>query len=237
MTQSGCSVGIHQPNFFPWLGYFAKILAADRFLYLDDAQLQRTRSSWTNRVKLLIGGEVRWITAPVDRSRAGVHAICDFRFGDTDWRSRTERTITHTYGSAPFFAEVIALLGPLLRNPHDNIADYNIAAVEGLCEALRIGTPRIRASSLSVQLVATERLVELTKRVGGDAYLAGDGADGYQEDELFARAGLGVEYLKFEHPTYPQFKSEHSDFIPGLSIVDPLMNVGIAGTRALLDKS
>jgi len=54
-------VAIHQPNFFPWLGYFDKIRRADVFILLDDAQYQKTGGSWSNRVKVLINGEGRWL--------------------------------------------------------------------------------------------------------------------------------------------------------------------------------
>jgi len=35
-------VAIHQPNFFPWLGYFDKMARSQCFVFLDDVQIQKT---------------------------------------------------------------------------------------------------------------------------------------------------------------------------------------------------
>ena len=73
-------VAIHQPNFFPWLGYFDKIARSDVFIFLDDVQFPKTGGVWSNRVKILIGGEARWSTAPIDRSFTGTRKICEMHF-------------------------------------------------------------------------------------------------------------------------------------------------------------
>ena len=47
-------VAIHQPNFFPWLGYFDKINKSDIFIFLDDVQFPKKGGNWTNRVQLMV---------------------------------------------------------------------------------------------------------------------------------------------------------------------------------------
>ena len=68
-------VAIHQPNFFPWLGYFDKIRRSDIFILLDDVQFSKTGGVWSNRVKVLINGEGRWLTAPVERNFHGTRNV------------------------------------------------------------------------------------------------------------------------------------------------------------------
>ena len=62
-------VGVHQPNFFPWFGYFLKITRSDKFVYLDDAQISNSRS-YINRTYINIKGQAKWLTVPIKRTNA-----------------------------------------------------------------------------------------------------------------------------------------------------------------------
>lgn len=230
-------VAIHQPNFFPWLGYFDKIRRADTFIFLDDVQYQKTGGSWSNRIKVLINGEGRWITAPVERSFQGVRNINEMIFvSEGDWRGRILKSLAATYKRMPFFAEILSFIEPLVQNPQDNVAEYNIHAIKSLVSALGYSTNSlIRSSDLLTSSSATERLIELTGHVRGAEYLCGGGASNYQEDEVFERVGIKLTYQNFLHPAYPQFGSK--EFVPGLSIVDALMNLGFIGVQQLLQDS
>lgn len=227
-------VAIHQPNFFPWLGYFHKIHLADVFIFLDDVQFPKSGAGvWTNRVKTQVNGEGRWLTAPVDRGFQGTRNINQMFFSNKeDWREKMLKTLYSSYKRAPYFDETYSLIQPLIKFPQDNISDYNIHAINALNLILGYSAKSlIRSSDFLTEYSSTERLIDLTKAVGGDAYLSGGGAGGYQKDEVFENSGVSLIYQDFLHPVYPQFTG--NDFIPSLSIIDALMNLGPEGVRFL----
>jgi len=229
-------VAIHQPNFFPWLGFFDKLERCDRFVLLDTTQHQKKGGTLSNRVKLLVGGEARWVTAPIDRAYHGVRPTGAIRFDSrAPWRGKLLKTLTANYAGAPFEGETMALIGPLVADPDDRLASYNRKAVEAISRALGIDTGKIvAASELAVEGAGNELLIRLTRHVGGTAYMSGGGSQGYQIDELFAEAGLGLLFQDFVHPGYPQHNNP-GGFVAGLSVIDALMNLGVAGCRALLE--
>ena len=230
-------VAIHQPNFFPWLGYFDKLRRCDRFVMLDTVQHQKKGGTWGNRVKLLVAGEPRWFTAAIDRSYHGVKPISEIRFDQRDpWREKLVKSLQASYARAPHFNEAMDLLLPLACNPDERLAQYNRHAIESIAKSIDINTDKIiAASDLLSEGSSNELLIALTRDVGGNAYMCGGGAEGYQQAELFAAAGIELRYQEFHHPLYPQ-QGVSGAFVPGLSIIDALMNVGIAGTGDLLAK-
>lgn len=229
-------VAIHQPNFFPWLGYFDKIRRADVFVFLDDVQFQKTGGTWTNRVRLLDRDRPCWLTAPVDRGFHGVRPINEMTFVPrADWASQCLAKIEGCYGKAPFFAASMALLRPLFLAEERNLAKFNMHAIGQLLHVLDLKDRELLCSSaIPSDARSTDRLVEITKRVGGTHYLYGGGAEGYQEDAKFAQAGLQLVRQGFDHPRYPQPAAE---FVPGLSIIDLLMHCGHAAAAQLIASS
>ena len=227
-------VAIHQPNFLPWLGYFDKIRRADIFIVLDDVQFQKTGATWSNRVQMLIAGVPAWVTMPIVRAYHGTRTISEMEIDDrSPWRDKLLRTVDLNYRRAPFFGTVYPWLASLIRLRTKSLLEYNLHAIRETLEAIGLGAEKLVLSSgLSVQDRATDRLIALVRSVGGDGYLAGGGAQGYQEDELFGEAGLTLVKQSFQHPVYPQYSS--STFVPGLSVVDGLMNCGFKGTAEML---
>ena len=227
-------VAAHQPNFLPWLGFFGKLVRADVLVLLDDVQFPRSGAGvWTNRVRVLVEGEPRWLTVPIARAGRGLQRVDEVRIDNLQpWRRKLTRTLEQHYAKAPAFEEAFPFVRGLLELEADVLAEYNIAALHALAERLGLdGTPLRRSSELATTSSGTGLLIELTNALGGSTYLSGDGAGGYQDNDSFEAAGLELRFQQFEHPVYPQLADR---FVPGLSIVDALLNCGFDGTRALL---
>ena len=230
-------VAIHQPNFFPCLGYFDKIARADVFVVLDNVQFPKKGGTWTNRVRLLVNGEASWVTMPIVRAYHGLRLIREMEIDNTTpWRARVLKTIEVNYRRAPYFEDAFPFLEKLVTDPTPSLAEYNVAAIRALATALSLDAAKlVVGSTLDVDGSATDLLIATVKAVGGTAYLCGGGAAGYQDDEKFAAADVDLVYQDFVHPVYPQ--SGTREFVPGLSVIDALMNCSWKETAALVGGS
>jgi len=233
MSVSSRVVAIHQPNFFPWLGYFEKIARADVFVALDSVQFSKTGGTWCNRVRVLVNHRPSWITMPVERGYHGVRTIREMRIAGGTWRGKLLRTLELAYRRAPYFGEVFPLIEEILGVGAGTVAEFNLEGLRRLTGRLRLDPSKIvESSSLGATGEATHLLISIVKEVCGTAYLCGGGAGDYQEDEKFGAAGIELIYQCFEHPVYPQ--RGEAGFTPGLSVIDALMQCGFVGTRALV---
>lgn len=219
-------VAIHQPNFFPWLGYFDKIRRADVFIFLDEVSYPRSGSggmgSWVNRVQLCVQGGARWVTCPVRRASLGT-PISAIEIDDGQaWRVRLTKTLIANYARALNFKETMRFLQELIDNPETNLASFNMVAIRAIAARLGVRTEFRRQSEVDSEGAGTDLLISLVKSVGGAAYLAGGGAKGYQVDEAFDEAGIDLLYQEF----VPEPYGDPETFLPGLSVVDYLMHDG-----------
>jgi hypothetical protein len=217
---------IHQPNFFPWLGYFEKIRRADVFVFLDAVDYPRAGSdgmgSIVNRVTIAVQGKAHAVGAPLQRAPLG-SAIGAITIDDRQpWREKLVRTLAMNYARASNYEPAMALIEPLIRNPETSLAAFNMHAIRTIAAALDLETRFVRQSELAAEGAATDLLINLTRAAGCDGYLAGGGAGGYQEDGKFAAAGIALVHQGFKLVSY----GPPERFVPGLSAIDYLMHDG-----------
>lgn len=225
--EGGRTVAIHQPNYLPWLGYFEKIKRSDVFVLLDDAEY--SSGSWINRNKIKTPHGWTWLTVPV-RGTSG--PIADVEIVDEGWRETHRKSLQASYGGAAHYEEFGAFFAATYARSWESLCELNVHLVRQLADRLALDCEFVRASTLEVDATGSERIVRLCEELGADRYYSGEGARSYNDRARFEAADIALEYQSFDPPRYEQ---RFGEFLPKLSIVDPLLNVGVEGTRDLLE--
>ena len=231
------TVAIHQPNFFPWMGYFNKIAKSNIFIFLDHVQHEKSDGTWSNRVKFLIDGNAKWITAPINRNFKGTEKLLNIYFSkDYPWRKKFYKSIIFNYKRHDFFEEYIEVIEKLIFFECDNLSQYNINLITQLSKMLNLNkTKFFRSSNFNIDKKSNELLVALIKKVGADIYLSGGGSGGYLKEEIFKANDIILKKQQFKAPIYNQRNTDF--FVPNLSILDSIFNVGLEKTRDLIFNS
>lgn len=220
-------VSIHQPHFFPWLGYLDRMRRCDLFVVLDHVQFER--QNYQNRVRIKTRAGPRWLIAPVEqRSRA--ERIIDKRLleepGPRGWNARALRLLRDAYGGAPFFAPWAGEIREVLESGATHLVDLDLASIELLRRAFDIRTPLVRSSTLGVQRKGAELVLEICRAVSADAFLGGVGASRrYIDPAVFRSAGVEVLWQDFTHPRYAQYPPS-PPFVEGVTALDVLFSCG-----------
>lgn len=226
-------IGIHQPNYLPWSGFFYKLAKSDLFILLDDSQY--SKNSYQNRVQVKCSTGSIWLTQPVKTSGNSFAKTKEIHFADSMWPRKHVKSLQSIYSRSDNYLFCEKLLNIIVDSSMEtefNLCSVNTKLIKCIANMLGINTPIISSSTIEVSSKSTSRLVELVKAVGGNEYIYGEGAINYQDDLLFIENGIGLNPLKFSHPIYPQL---WGNFIPGLSIVDLLMNCGDKSLAIILN--
>jgi len=211
-----CSVVISQPMYFPWPGFFELMAMADVFVWYDDAQF--SRRSFTNRVKVSIEEDQRWMSIPLS-DKGTATDIADLSPAPNGrWPARHRRLLQQSIGSAPHRDLALSLFDlAVARSP---LVECLIASVEEPADLLGILPPKIlRSSRMGIGGRSWPRVLELTKAVGGTRYVTAHGAAHYLDHEAFEKEGVSVEYMDYSLTPWPRPPAGYTPFVTALDLI------------------
>lgn len=223
----------HQSSFLPWLGFFKKIHQADVFIWLHDIQFEK--NNYQNRVQLAnINGEKFWLTMPLSSYKFG-QKINEIRINANKYRTFLKdfsKTIKQYYSKCKYY-DSFNLAFPMqdwenvesdlsLDLINSSLLEEILCMLYGkyLAERLRV---HYQNHSMASRLRNNDMLIFYCNLYDCDTYLSGSGAKSYLDEKKFNDAGIKVKWLDTSNLIYEQ-KNVKSDFVPGLSIIDALMN-------------
>ena len=223
-------VAIHQPNFFPWLGYFNKVASVDKFIILDHVNNKPSDGIYPKRVTIVCNSKPFWLTVPLVQPKDRLFIPLNEMIISTkvNFFSKHLKTIMHSYKNTPYFQQYFSLFQLFYGHESPFIVDRNITSIKRVIELLQLKAKLHISSDFNFSSTSNQLLVDLIKAVNGDTYLHGNYAisvKGYQDNDLFIDNGISLQLQQFSHPVYEQYNNI-GEFIAGASIVDALMNKG-----------
>jgi|SRR5690554_369 len=228
-------IGIMQPYFLPYIGYFQLMNMVDEFVIYDNIEF--SKASWIRRNRMLQNGKDAYFTLPIKK---------DSDFLDVDQRyladnfdreaGRLLRRIEANYSKAPFYKEFFPIVESIIYCEERNLFDYILHSVKTIKEYLNIPTPIIILSNLGKaihQLQAQDKVIGVCKTLQATHYINSSGGTHLYDAESFQKENIELLFFSAKQFEYPQFDNE---FVPFLSILDVCMFNDIAQIKEYLNQ-
>ncbi|MDF3130395.1 WbqC family protein [Kiritimatiellaeota bacterium B1221] len=225
---------VMQPYFFPYIGYFQLIQAVDKFVIYDNIEF--TKKGWMNRNRILVNGIPQYFTVNVEKGSD--YAMVNERNVSNVFVKEHKKILAKiegNYRKSSYFDETFPVIKECVVCKEINLFEYINYSIRKIVEHLEIKTELIISSTLSIDhsLKNKHKLWAISKSLNIKKYINPLGGKDLYEKNEFLEHGVDLMFHQAKLSEYPQIGSV--SFIPALSIIDVLMNLGKEGTKAYLE--
>lgn len=213
------NIGIMQPYFLPYIGYFQLIAHVDRFVVYD--RIEYTKKGWVNRNRMLRNGMPATFSIPL--AKASDHLdVRERKVAESFDPIKLANQFRGAYAKAPHFKATMPLLETILKYQSQNLFDFIFYSLEQVCNFLKIDTPLDISSQVesSSNLRGQDRVLGICNDLKASTYTNPIGGLELYEANAFLKNNVELRFLQTRDITYHQF---HDSFEPALSIVDVMM--------------
>ncbi len=222
-------IGIMQPYFFPYLGYYQLASHVDQFVFLDDVQM--IRRGYIQRNYISLHGTPHRFNLPIKQcSQNKLINQHTFLENHEDFL----RLLHNAYHQAPYFNIVHSLIKKILRE-HSNVAECCAASIYSVFSYLEIPLSYAFSSSHPSQMKSQDRILELCNIFNADTYFNPIGGKELYDTDEFRQKSVQLFFFEGSFPLYKQNSAKSStEFIPKLSMIDILMHASKEEVKQML---
>lgn len=220
-------VGIMQPYFFPYIGYFQLIANTDKWVFFD--VVQYNKRSWMNRNRVLHPAQkdgYQYIGVPIKKHQKGT-LIKDVMINEKiNWKQEVFGKLTvYKRMKAEYYDDTVALLVSVFEYDPLTLLDLSVFSIKMICEYLDLDFRYEIASDIEFDRSLVEGpgdwALSITRELGGSTYVNPPGGVSLFDENKYRSYGIDLLFLKPRLSSYSQ--SRRDEFVPGLSIIDLLM--------------
>lgn len=226
-------VGIMQPYFFPYIGYWQLLNAVDKYVIYDDVNF--IKGGWINRNRILMNGEDKMINLKMKGASTN-KLINEVEVADDKvYNKKLLKTIEACYCKSPYYSVVFLIIEKIINNEEKNLAKYLEFSIRQISKYLSINTEIIVSSTINKNnnLRGQDKVIEICKILEADEYYNAIGGQELYFYEDFIANIIKLKFLKTGNIEYKQNKNE---FIPNLSIIDVMMFNSVEDIKKMLNQ-
>lgn len=213
-------IGIMQPYFLPYLGYWQLMNTVDVYVVFDDVNY--INGGWINRNRILVNGKPQYITVPL--FGASQNKLINEIQVDTQSKlfKKQLRTVEMAYKKAPMFSEVFPMLETLFTEPKENLMDLILESFRLVRQRLNIHSKMILSSQIDKDNAqkGQDKIIAICKMLNADEYINAIGGKELYDRAVFEGQKIKLCFLKTKEISYPQFENA---FAANLSVLDMMM--------------
>ena len=224
---------ITQPTYLPWIGIFKAIDYCDHFVFYDDVQYER--KSWQNRNRIInqsVGSPID-LAVPVKKAPQKT-LIYKIEIANPLFYQDHLKKIKVNYPQNDFRSEVLDVLESVYAQRYQHLSQLTTELTRVLAGYIGLTSNFSYSRDSSIVGDKHTRPLLFARSLGTTEYLTQAGTKEYTNIAAFAAMGITVTFLDFMHPEYRQ--STHRPFVPYLSVVDMLINIGPVATKKLIQE-
>ena len=222
------TLGIMQPYFMPYIGYWQLMAAVDTYVVYDDVNY--IKGGWVARNNILLNGQKHMFT--ITLNGASPNKLFNEITIKDDFK-KFSRLIESAYRKAPYYSEVSALLDKIYNYEDKSLGAFMMHSFQVVLDYLDINTKLVLSSTIAKDnaLRGKDKVKHICHLLGADTYYNAIGGQELYNKEDFQADGIDFYFVQTNLVPYAQLAKE---FVPGLSIIDVLMHNGKEGTKKLL---
>jgi hypothetical protein len=216
-------LGIMQPYFLPYIGYYSLIKHTDKWIIFDVVQF--IRHGWIERNRVLKPGEGwQYISVPLQKHSRDTLIKDILVRTEEDWQQKLLRQLEHYKKKAPYYRQTIEVLTEGFEKNYESINHLNANLLEATCTYLQIPFQINIFSEMNLQiepvLHSGQWALNICKSLDATEYINPPGGIELFDKKEFKDSNIKLSFLKNKVPEYSQ---RRNTFEPGLSIVDVMM--------------
>lgn len=218
-------IGIMQPYFFPYLGYFAHLATVDKWVVFDSSQY--TKKTWMNRNRIANNsGSWSYISMPVQKGSLSMKTS-EARAADfITAKQQLFNSLAQYKAKAPYFKQVMLLVDEALSSvASDKLVDINISCLQSVCDYLGINFNYAISSHMDIDYSSIHHpgqwALEISKHCHASVYINPLGGKELFDQSAFDEAQIELSF--FNPPKIDYVCIKPFEYIENLSILDVLM--------------